>query len=170
MIPELGQITLLLALATACFQGSVPLIGAARGDSRLMATAAPAAITQFLLVGLAFAALTWCYVVSDFTVLNVVQNSHTQKPMLYKVTGVWGNHEGSLLLWVLILALFGAAVAAFGRNLPPTLAARTLAVQSLIAVAFLAFMVFTSNPFARVFPAPPEGRDLNTIESPTYPR
>jgi cytochrome c-type biogenesis protein CcmF len=163
MIPELGQIALLLALATACFQGTLPLVGAARGDARLIATAAPAAITQFLLVGLAFAALTWCYVVSDFTVLNVVQNSHTQKPMLYKVTGVWGNHEGSLLLWVFILALFGAAVAAFGRNLPPTLAARTLAVQSLIAVAFLAFMVFTSNPFARVFPAPPEGRDLNPI-------
>ena len=163
MIPELGHLALVLAFAAACLQGSLPLVGAARGDHRLMSLAVPAALAQFALVALSFAALTWCYVVSDFSVANVAQNSHTAKPMLYKVTGVWGNHEGSLLLWVLILALFGAAVAGFGRNLPRSLAARTLAVQALVAVAFLAFTLFTSNPFLRLDPAPPEGRDLNPI-------
>ncbi len=163
MIPELGHLALILALAAATIQGSLPLIGAARGDPRLMALAAPAALIQFALVAAAFAALTWSYVVSDFSVANVAQNSHTLKPLLYKITGVWGNHEGSLLLWVLILALFGAAVAGFGRNLPSSLAARALAVQALIAVAFLAFMIFTSNPFLRLDPPPPEGRDLNPI-------
>ncbi len=163
MIPELGHMALVLALTTACLQAVVPMVGAARGDARLMALATPAALAQFVLVAAAFAALTWSYVVSDFSVANVAQNSHTLKPMLYKVTGVWGNHEGSLLLWVLILALFGAAVAAGGRNLPAPLAARTLAVQSMIAAAFLAFTIFTSNPFLRLDPAPAEGRDLNPI-------
>jgi cytochrome c-type biogenesis protein CcmF len=163
MIAELGHLALVLALAAALVQSALPLIGAARQQPRLMAVAAPAALAQCALIAAAFAALTWSYVVSDFSVFNVFQNSHTQKPMLYKVTGVWGNHEGSLLLWVLILALFGAAVAAFGRNLPPALAARALAVQAMIAVAFLAFMLLTSNPFLRLDPAPPEGRDLNPI-------
>jgi len=163
MPAEIGHVALLLALAAACLQSALPLVGAQRGDARLMAFARPAALAQFALVALAFALLTWCYVVSDFSVANVFQNSHTAKPMLYKVTGVWGNHEGSLLLWVLILALFGAAVAAFGRNLPPPLAARALAVQAMIAAAFLAFMVFTSNPFERLDPVPAEGRDLNPI-------
>ena len=163
MIPELGHMALVLALTTACLQAVVPMVGAARGDARLMALATPAALAQFALVAAAFAALTWSYVVSDFSVANVAQNSHTLKPMLYKVTGVWGNHEGSLLLWVLILALFGAAVAAGGRNLPAPLAARTLAVQSMIAAAFLAFTIFTSNPFLRVFPVPADGRGLNPI-------
>jgi cytochrome c-type biogenesis protein CcmF len=163
MPAEIGHVALLLALAAACLQSALPLLGAQRGDARLMAFARPAALAQFALVALAFALLTWCYVVSDFSVANVFQNSHTAKPMLYKVTGVWGNHEGSLLLWVLILALFGAAVAAFGRNLPPPLAARALAVQAMIAAAFLAFMVFTSNPFERLDPVPAEGRDLNPI-------
>jgi len=163
MPAEIGHVALLLALAAACLQSVLPLVGAQRGEARLMAFARPAALAQFVLVALAFALLTWCYVVSDFSVANVFQNSHTAKPMLYKVTGVWGNHEGSLLLWVLILALFGAAVAAFGRNLPPPLAARALAVQAMIAAAFLAFMVFTSNPFERLDPVPAEGRDLNPI-------
>ena len=163
MPAEIGHVALLLALAAACLQSVLPLVGAQRGDARLMAFARPAALAQLALVALAFALLTWCYVVSDFSVANVFQNSHTAKPMLYKVTGVWGNHEGSLLLWVLILALFGAAVAAFGRNLPSPLAARALAVQAMIAAAFLAFMAFTSNPFERLDPVPAEGRDLNPI-------
>jgi cytochrome c-type biogenesis protein CcmF len=163
MIPELGHLALMLALAAALVQAIVPMAGAQRGDHRLMALAAPAAHAQLVLVLASFCALTWSYVVSDFSVFNVYQNSHTLKPMLYKVTGVWGNHEGSLLLWVLILALFGSAVAWFGDNLPPQLRARVLSVQAMVAIAFLAFMIFTSNPFLRMDPAPAEGRDLNPI-------
>ena len=112
---------------------------------------------------LAFGCLTWAFVVSDFTVSLVVQSSHSAKPLLYKLTGVWGNHEGSMVLWVLILALFGAAIATFGDNLPPALRARVLAVQAMIGVAFLAFIVFTSNPFLRVFPPPADGNGLNPL-------
>ena len=125
MIPELGHFALILAFVLALVQGTLPLIGAARSEARWMAVANPAAVGQFGLLLLAFLALMYAFVVSDFTVSNVVQNSHSAKPMLYKITGVWGNHEGSMVLWVLILALFGAMVALFGRNLPPTLKART---------------------------------------------
>lgn len=128
-----------------------------------MGLAAPAAIGQAALVAVAFAALTYAFVVSDFSVELVAQNSHSAKPMLYKVTGVWGNHEGSMLLWVLILALFGAAVALFGANLPPRLKARVLSVQGLVGVGFLLFVLATSNPFLRLDPAPPDGRDLNPL-------
>src|SRR3546814_8907918 len=116
MIPELGHFALILALAVAVVQGSLPAIGAARQSDSLMAVAGPAAVAQFLLVGTAFLSLMYAYVVSDFTVANVVENSHSAKPMLYKVTGVWGNHEGSMVLWILMLAGFGAAVALFGRR------------------------------------------------------
>ncbi len=163
MIPELGHYALILALIVALLQGTLPLWGAARGDSRLMAFAGTAARLQLLLIALAFGALTWAYVVSDFSVLNVVENSHSLKPLLYKVAGVWGNHEGSLLLWVLILAMFGAAVATFGGNLPRSLQARVIAVQGLIALGFLAFLVLTSNPFLRVSPPPIDGNDLNPL-------
>jgi cytochrome c-type biogenesis protein CcmF len=163
MVAELGYFALLLALAAALVQSTVPLVGAQRGDPRLMDVGSTAAGAQLALIALAFACLTWSFVVSDFSVSNVAQNSHTAKPLLYKITGVWGNHEGSLLLWVLILALFGAAVAGFGGNLPAGLKARALAVQAMIAAAFLAFMIFTSNPFIRLEPAPAEGRDLNPI-------
>ena len=163
MIVETGHFALALALVVALVQASLPLIGAQRGEAAWMALARPAAAVQLAAVAAAFAALTYAYVVSDFSVANVVANSHTAKPLLYKVTGVWGNHEGSLLLWVLILALFGAAVAAFGGNLPPALRARVLAVQAMIAVGFLAFMLFTSNPFARAFPPPLDGNDLNPL-------
>jgi len=163
VIPELGQFALILALLVALAQGIVPLVGAARGNASWMAMARPAAMLQLLFITLAFLALTHAYVTSDFTVVNVVQNSHSAKPMLYKISGVWGNHEGSMLLWVLILAVFGSAVAFFGNNLPPTLHARVLAIQSWIAVGFLTFSLFTSNPFARVFPAPPNGQDLNPL-------
>ena len=163
MIPEIGHYALVLALLLAIVQSVFPLIGAARRDPAWMGLAAPAAHGQLLMVTVAFAALTQAYVTSDFSVLNVVQNSHSDKPMLYKISGVWGNHEGSLVLWVLMLALFGSAVAAFGSNLPPTLKARVLAVQGMIGVGFLAFMLGTSNPFIRVDPAPLNGQDLNPL-------
>jgi cytochrome c-type biogenesis protein CcmF len=163
MIPELGHYALILALAVALVQASLPLVGAARGDVRLMALARTAALAQAVLIVLSFAALTDAYVTSDFSVATVVANSHSAKPLLYKISGVWGNHEGSLLLWALILSLFGAAVAIFGTNLPDTLRARVLAIQALIGVGFLAFLLFTSNPFERVFPAPPDGNGLNPL-------
>jgi len=163
MIPEIGHFALVLALAVALVQGSVPIIGAARGRTAWMDVARPAALLQLALISIAFLALMWAYVVSDFTVLNVVRNSHTAKPLLYKISGVWGNHEGSMVLWVLILAAFGAAVAVFGGNLPPALRARVLSVQAWIAIGFLAFSLLTSNPFERIFPAPLNGRDLNPL-------
>lgn len=163
MIVELGHFALILGLMVAFFQATVPLIGAHRGDRRWMAFASPAATLQALLAIASFAALTYAYVVSDFSVLNVVANSHSQKPMLYKISGVWGNHEGSMMLWVLILALYGMAVAVFGRNLPPSLKARVLGIQALIALGFYLFILFTSNPFERVFPAPMDGRGLNPL-------
>ncbi|TWB18616.1 heme lyase CcmF/NrfE family subunit [Nitrospirillum bahiense] len=163
MIPELGHYALVLALVVALVQSVIPLWGAARRDAAMMEVGRTAAYCQFAALALAFGALTYAHVVSDFSVLNVVENSHTDKPMLYKVAGVWGNHEGSLVLWVFILALFGALVAAFGRNLPASLRARVLAVQGMIGVGFLWFMVATSNPFTRVDPAPLNGHDLNPL-------
>ncbi|WP_114392225.1 heme lyase CcmF/NrfE family subunit [Oleisolibacter albus] len=163
MIPELGHYALVLALLLALVQSTLPFVGAARGNLAWMEVAKPAAYGQLLMILVAFLALTWAHVVSDFSVLNVVQNSHSAKPMLYKVAGVWGNHEGSLVLWVLMLALFGAAVAYYGRNLPDTLKARVLGVQGLIGVGFLLFMLATSNPFVRVSPVPLDGNDLNPL-------
>ncbi len=163
MIPELGHYALVLALLVALAQTVVPLYGAQRGAERLMAFAEHAAYLQFLLLALAFTALVQSYLVSDFSVLNVAENSHSLKPFLYKLAGAWGNHEGSLLLWVLMLALFGAAVALFGGNLPASLRARVLAIQALIAVGFLVFMLATSNPFLRLVPPPLDGRDLNPL-------
>ena len=163
MIAETGHFALVLALIVALVQGTVPMVGAARRHAGLMAVARPAAVIQFALVAIAFAALTHAYVTSDFSLINVARNSHSVKPMLYKIAGVWANHEGSMLLWVLILAAFGSAVALFGRNLPPTLAARVLGVQALIAVGFLAFTLLTSNPFERLFPVPMDGRGLNPL-------
>jgi cytochrome c-type biogenesis protein CcmF len=163
MIAELGHFALVLAFMVALAQSIVPMVGAARADARMMAMAGPAATAQLALILVAFGALTYAYVASDFSVYNVVANSHSLKPMLYKISGVWGNHEGSLLLWVLILALYGAMVGLFGGNLPPTLKARVLAVQAIIAVGFMAFMLLTSNPFERIFPAPADGNDLNPL-------
>lgn len=163
MIPEIGHFALILAFAVAIVQGVVPFAGAARGHQGMMNLARPAALLQLLFIAIAFAALMQAYVTSDFSVLNVVRNSHSAKPMLYKIAGVWGNHEGSMLLWVLILGVFGAAVALFGGNLPPTLRARVLSVQAWIAIGFLAFSLFTSNPFERIFPAPLNGQDLNPL-------
>jgi cytochrome c-type biogenesis protein CcmF len=163
LIAEIGHFALVLAFCVALVQGSVPLWGAWRGNGAMMALAPGAALAQVVLISIAFAALMYAYVVSDFSVANVYENSHSLKPMLYKVSGVWGNHEGSLLLWVLILALFGTAVAFMGANLPLTLRSRVLAVQGLIAAGFLAFSLFTSNPFLRLDPAPLDGRDLNPL-------
>jgi len=163
MIAEIGHYALVLALALALVQATLPIIGARLNDRVLMSIAEPAALAQFAFVALSFAALTALYVTSDFSVLNVFENSHSQKPLIYKISGVWGNHEGSMLLWVLILALFGALVAVFGRNLPPSLRANVLGVQSWIAAAFQIFILASSNPFARLTPAPFEGRDLNPV-------
>ena len=163
MIAEVGQFALNLALIVAIVQAVLPMIGAQRGDGVMMSVGYPAALSQLLLVGLAFGALTYAFVVSDFSLAVVTANSHSLKPMLYKVTGVWANHEGSMLMWVLTLALFGWAVAQFGDNLPPTLRARVLSVQAMIGVAFLAFIIFTSNPFLRLDPAPIDGRGLNPL-------
>ncbi len=163
MTVEIGHFSLILAFALAVIQGSLPLWGAVRSDRRLMTVASGAAIGQLLFVVISFLCLMNAYIVSDFSVLNVVANSHSQKPLLYKISGVWGNHEGSLLLWVLILALFGAAVALWGRNLPLSFKARVLGVQALIATGFYLFILLTSNPFERVFPVPLEGRGLNPL-------
>ena len=163
MIPEIGQFALALALATALVQSVLPIWGAARGDAAWMRSGAATSLVQAALIAVAFAALMRSFVVSDFTVANVVANSHSLKPMIYKVAGTWGSHEGSLLLWVLILALFGAGVAVFGSNVPLALRARTLSVQAWIAVGFLSFLIFTSNPFERVIPAPMEGDELNPL-------
>ncbi len=163
MIVELGHFALILACMVAVFQMIVPLVGAHRGNAAWMAVADPAATTQFLLTAFSFAALTYAFVTSDFSLNLVTANSHTDKPMLYKISGVWGNHEGSLLLWVLILTLFGACASWFGSNLPPTLKARVLAVQSSVSVAFFAFILFTSNPFIRLEIPPFDGQDLNPL-------
>jgi len=163
MIAETGHFALVLALAVAIVQASVPLAGARRGKMAWMAVAGPATMLQFLFIAIAFAALTHGYVTSDFSLMNVASNSHTEKPLLYKVAGVWGNHEGSLLLWVTILALFGLAVTLFGRNLPPGLKARALAVQAMISIGFLLFLLLTSNPFQRLDPAPFDGNGLNPM-------
>ncbi len=163
MIAETGHYALILALGVAIVQMVLPILGTRFNDPRLAAVAVPAAQIQFLLVCISFAALTVAYVTSDFSVLNVWQNSHSAKPMLYKISGVWGNHEGSMVLWVLILALFGAAVATFGANLPRRLQANVLAVQGSIAVAFLLFIVLTSNPFLRVESPPFDGQGLNPV-------
>ena len=163
MIAELGHFALILAAAIAVVQMVVPFIGAARGWPGWMAIANPAATTQFLLTAFSFAALTYAFVVSDFSLRLVVLNSHSDKPLLYKITGVWGNHEGSLLLWVLILTLFGAMAAWFGGNLPPTMRARVLAVQASVAVAFFGFILLTSNPFLRMAVPPLDGQDLNPL-------
>ena len=163
MIVETGHFALVLALAVALVQAFVPMWGALRRDAALMRVAAPAALTQFALIALAFGILAYAHVVSDFSLVNVVENSHSTKPLIYQISGVWGNHEGSMLLWVLILATFGAAVAAFSSGMPDDLRANALAVQAWIGSAFLAFVLLTSNPFARLDPAPVEGHDLNPI-------
>ena len=163
MIPEIGHFALIVALLVALVQGVVPMVGAARRDGALMAVAVPAARMQFVLVALAFGCLAYAFVTSDFSVENVAQHSNSHLPAHYRLAATWGSHEGSLLLWSLMLAGWGAAVTAFSRNLPQTLRARVLAVMGLVGVGFLLFLLATSNPFARLSPPAPEGSDLNPL-------
>ncbi|MDE1985726.1 MAG: heme lyase CcmF/NrfE family subunit [Alphaproteobacteria bacterium] len=163
MIVETGLFALILALFISAIQAVVPLIGASRNEPAWMNVDRPAAAVLFALVTLSFGALMWAHVTSDFSVLNVVQNSHTDKPLLYKITGVWGSHEGSMMLWTFILTLYGMAVAVFGGNLPPGLRARVLSVQAMIAFGFILFILLTSNPFTRVYPPPLNGEGLNPL-------
>ncbi len=163
MIAELGHYALMLALGLALIQGTMPIFGTRSGDVVLASMASPIALAQFVFVALAFGALAVCYVTSDFSVMNVYENSNSGMPLLYRLTSIWGNHEGSMMLWVFILALFGALVAAFGGNLPMVLKANALGVQAWIAAAFQLFILTTSNPFLRLADAPFEGRDLNPI-------
>jgi cytochrome c-type biogenesis protein CcmF len=163
MIAEAGHYALVLALALALIQSTVPVIGARLRDPALMNVARSTALAQLLFVGLSFLALVTLHVTSDFSVANVYENSHSLKPLIYKITGVWGNHEGSMLLWVSILALFGGMVAAFGNNLPLSLRSLALAVQAWVSTAFYLYILITSNPFLRLANAPIEGRDLNPV-------
>ncbi len=163
MIPELGQFALALALALALVQGILPIVGAARGNSVWMSLARPAARGQFVFVAIAFACLVSSFINNDFSVLNVATNSNSQLPLHYRVTATWGSHEGSLLLWTLVLTVWTVAVTVFSRQLPEDMVARVLGVLGLVSVGFLAFMLFTSNPFDRVFPIPADGRDLNPL-------
>ena len=163
MIAELGHFALLLALMTSIVQATLPLFGAHRVDRGLMALGSYAGVSSFLLVAISFACLTYSFVVSDFSVSLVAANSQIAKPLIYKITGVWANHEGSMMLWVLILVIFAAAIAVFGHNLPETLKARVLAIQGMIATAFLAFVIFTSNPFLRLANPPLDGNGMNPI-------
>ncbi len=163
MIPELGHFALVLALVIALVQAVVPLLGAHRNRLALMAVGRPAALGQFLFTGFSFACLTWAFVVNDFSVEYVAMHSNTATPLIYRITAVWGSHEGSLLLWALTLSLWTVAVAVFSRNLPEAFVARVLGTLGWIAVGFLAFMLVTSNPFTRLIPGAAEGRDLNPL-------
>ncbi|MGH1483677.1 MAG: heme lyase CcmF/NrfE family subunit [Geminicoccales bacterium] len=163
MIIELGHYALVLALGLAIVQSTLPFWGAQRNDTQLMALAPSAAIGQFVFMTIAMAALVYSFIVSDFSVINVATNSHSTKPMIFKIAASWGNHEGSMVFWILILAFYGALVAIFGRNLPPTFKARVLGVQALISVAFLTFTLFTSNPFVRLDPVPLDGNGFNPL-------
>src|SRR5450432_677549 len=163
MIPELGHFALILALLTEIVQGTLPMLGAATREPRLMALARPAARAQFLLVALAFGCLAWSFVANDFSVQNVATNSNSQLPLQYRIAATWGSHEGSLLLWTLMLGGWSFAVTMFSRNLPLTMLARVISVMGLISIGFLLFLLFTSNPFERLVPPAADGRDLNPL-------
>ncbi len=163
MIPELGHFALALAVAMAAAQAIIPLWGAHGRDARLMAAAPALAVGQLIALATAYGALTWCAVSDDFTVLNIIENSNSLKPLVYKITGTWGNHEGSILLWCLILAMCGGAVALFGRSLPSAMRARVIGVLGFTSAGFLLFALTESNPFLRVWPPPLDGRDMNPL-------
>jgi len=163
MIPELGHFSLIVALLLAAVQGTLPLVGAQTGNAPLMAVARPAAIGQLAFVALAFAALAYAFLTNDFSVKNVASNSFSQLPPVYRLTATWGSHEGSMLLWVLMLAGWTAALTVLSRRLPAETRARVLGVLGLVSVGFLAFVVATSNPFERLLPPPADGRDLNPL-------
>jgi cytochrome c-type biogenesis protein CcmF len=163
MIPELGQFALALALALSLVQAVLPIAGAHRGNAAWIAVARPAAQTLALLVAFAFGCLTYAFVTNDFSVVYVAMHSNSQLPLHYRVAGVWGGHEGSLLLWTLMLGVWMTAVSVFSRHLAEDMTARVLGVMGLISAGFLAFMLFTSNPFDRQLPPVPDGQDLNPL-------
>ena len=167
MTPELGHFALILAFVVCIAQGVLPLVGAQRGKfggkPQWVALARPAAQTQFLLIAVSFACLAQSFLANDFSVAYVANHSNTRLPTLYRFSAVWGGHEGSLLLWVLMLAGWGAAVSLASRQLPEIMVARVLAVLGLVGIGLLAFILFTSNPFDRMLPAAAEGRDLNPL-------
>src|SRR5687768_18312933 len=161
MIPELGHFALVIALALALAQGGLAFTGAATGRAALLATSRPLATGQFVFVAGAFAALAACFVGNDFSVVNVATNSNSKLPTAYRIAASWGSHEGSMLLWTLMLAGWTFAVAIFSRHLPPCLVARVLGVMALVSAGFLLFMLLSSNPFVRLLPSVEDGRDLN---------
>ena len=163
MIPELGHFALILALVLSLVQGIVPLVGASRNSMALMAVGRPAAQGQFFFILFSYVCLTWAFVTSDFSVQLAASNSHSATPLMYKITGVWGNHEGSLLLWAMSLSLWTVAVTVFSRHLPEAFMARVLGVLGWVSVGFISFTLVTSNPFDRLLPAVAEGRDLKPL-------
>ena len=163
IIPELGNFALIVALFLALIQGVLPIFGAARGNSVLMSVARPLAFGQFVFVSFAFACLLQAFISNDFSVLYVSQHSNSQLPIEYRIAALWGGHEGSLLLWTFLLTLWTIAVATFSKHLPEEMVARVIGVMGLISVGFLLFLLFTSNPFDRLFPAAMDGRDLNPL-------
>jgi cytochrome c-type biogenesis protein CcmF len=163
MVPEIGQFALIVALLLALTQATLPLIGADRGNRSWIALAAPAGQAQFIFLAIAFCCLGYSFITNDFSVLNVATNSNSQLPLHYRLAATWGSHEGSLLLWTFMLGLWTVAVTLFSRHLPEDMVARVLGVMGIISVGFLLFMLLTSNPFTRLFPVPPDGRDLNPL-------
>src|SRR5204862_8113639 len=163
MIPELGQLALDLALAVALVQAILPIAGAQRGNPAWIAVARPSAQAQALLVAFAFGCLTYSFVNNDFSVAYVAAHSNSALPLHYRISGVWGGHEGSLLLWTLMLGVWMSAVSLFSGHLPEEMTARVLGVMGLVSAGFLAFLLFTSNPFDRQFPAAADGQDLNPL-------
>src|SRR6266852_307705 len=163
MIPEIGQFALIMALLLALTQATIPLIGAQRGNRNWIAVAAPAGQAQFIFVATAFCCLGYSFITNDFSVLNVATNSNSQLPLHYRLAATWGSHEGSLLLWTFMLTIWMVAVTLFSKHLPDEIVARVLSVMAVISTGFLLFMLLTSNPFDRLFPVPPDGRDLNPL-------
>ena len=163
MTPEIGQLCLILALCVAAIQSVLPVAGAQFGNPAWIAVARPAAVTQLLFIALAFICLSWAFVENDFSVLYVATNSNSELPLMFRLAAVWGAHEGSLLLWVLILAIWTSAVALLSRTLPDVVVAQVLGVMGMINLGFLLFILFTSNPFERLFPVPLDGNDLNPL-------
>jgi len=163
MIAEIGHFFLILALITSFAQSAIPLIGAHKNNSSFMRFGDRAAQTQFILLALSFIALTISFLTSDFSVKLAASHSHSMKPLIYKISGVWGNHEGSILLWAVMLALYSFLFSLFSKRLEPELRARTFAIQGLLGAGFLSFILFTSNPFERLFPAPFDGSGLNPL-------
>jgi len=163
MIPEIGQFALILALLLAVVQGVLPIFGAARVNPVWMDIARPAAQGQFTFVAIAFGCLAWSFIQNDFSVLNVATNSNSQLPIQYRIAATWGSHEGSLLLWVLMLNVWTVGVTVFSRHLPAAMVARVIGVLGLVSVGFILFLLLTSNPFERLLPAAAEGRDLNPL-------